>query len=96
MATEDLARVIERYYGLPLGVPSGRPFVFGKTLIDTTWKVNANQPPRRQDRQEKENEMVARENEKPTLFDPLGDLGVLAVGFPWLTFQVVYRDGRRN
>jgi hypothetical protein len=56
---------------------------------DTTWKANANKPPRGQDRQEKESEIVARGNEKPTLRDPLGDLGVLAVGFSWLTFQVV-------
>jgi hypothetical protein len=40
--------------------------------------------------------MVARENEKPTLGYPLGDLGVLAVGFPWLTFQVVMGGAPRN
>jgi hypothetical protein len=38
-----------------------------KTQLHTTWKVNANQPPRRQDRQEKDREKAAVENEKPTL-----------------------------
>ncbi len=33
----------------------------------TTWNVNAKQPPRRQDSQEKDREKTARENEKPTL-----------------------------
>jgi hypothetical protein len=57
-----------------------------------TWKVNVNKPPRRQDRQDKDNGKPERKNEKPTLWDPLGDLGVLAVGFYRLTFQVVIEN----
>jgi len=42
---------------------------------------HTNQPPRNRDRQEKDREKAARENERPTPWNPLGDLGVLAVSF---------------